>query len=164
MFRRLREGRRESGASAVELALLLPFLTALLFGMLQYGFYFYAKQSAVAAVREGARRSAVGDLATCGNNPTSSLAPGTGTFRRYVYDQIDSAAPNNQPTGAFTISRTLTKGTGNSGTGAEVGDVWTVTVQFKAMDIGLIPLPGSTIRASTQTRVENVGAPAPAVC
>jgi len=160
MFRRLREGRRESGASAVELALLLPFLTALLFGMLQYGFYFYAKQSATAAVREGARRSAVGDLATCGNNPTSTLAPGTGTFRRYVYDQVDNAAPNQ----AFTIKRTLTKGTGNTGTGAEVGDVWTIRVSFRALDIGLVPLPGNQITATTQTRVENVGAPAPAVC
>jgi Flp pilus assembly protein TadG len=162
MSRRLRARGRETGASAVELALLLPFLTALIFGMLQYGFYFYAKQSAVAAVREGARRSAVGDLATCGSNP-GATAPGTGTFRRYVYDNVDNAAPG-QPAGQFLIKRTLTKGTGNSAPGAEVGDVWTVSVEFKALDIGLIPLPGSKIKASTQTRVENVGAPAPAVC
>jgi len=163
MSRRLRARGRETGASAVELALLLPFLTALIFGMLQYGFYFYAKQSAVAAVREGARRSAVGDLATCGSNPGGTL-PGAGTFRRYVYDNVDNAAPSNQQSGDFVITRSLTKGTGNTAAGAEVGDTWTITVSFRALDIGLIPLPGNKITASTQTRVENVNAPAPAVC
>ncbi len=164
MFRRSHARRQESGASAVELALLLPFLTVLIFGLLQYGFYFYAKQSAVAAVREGARRTSVGDLATCGNNPSTSTKPAAGTFRRYVYDNVDNAA-SGQGAPTFTITRSFVDPvSGSARTPAQAGDIMTVKVTFKALDLGLVPLPGGTITATTQSRVDNVNSAAPVAC
>src|SRR6478672_11218012 len=66
MFRRLHARRHDSrGAAAVEFALVLPVLVALVFGIIQYGIYFWARQSAVAAAREGVRRASVGDYADC---------------------------------------------------------------------------------------------------
>jgi Flp pilus assembly protein TadG len=54
----------ETGAAAVEFALVLPVLLLVVFGIIQYGYYFYASQDASAAAREAARRSAVGDCDT----------------------------------------------------------------------------------------------------
>lgn len=162
MFRRLREGRRESGASAVEFALLLPLLTALLFGMLQYGFYFWSKSSATSAAREGARRSSVGEYASCGSNPTTSSAPQPATsFRRFVYDQAGGAVPKQN----WTITRSFTKATGNTDlTHGQAGDVMRITLTFKAFDVGLIPLPGRTLTKTITSRVESVKTPLLDIC
>jgi Flp pilus assembly protein TadG len=53
--------RREEGASAVEFALVLPILAALLLGIIQFGWYFFVANNASSAAREGARRVVVGD-------------------------------------------------------------------------------------------------------
>lgn len=46
---------RDRGASAVEFALVVPFLVMLLFGMIQVGLMYDHKQDLEAAAREGAR-------------------------------------------------------------------------------------------------------------
>lgn len=53
--------RTESGAAAVEFALVLPILLTLVFGILSYGWYFFTAQSVSSAARETARRLIVGD-------------------------------------------------------------------------------------------------------
>lgn len=53
--------RRSDGAAAVEFALIFPIFITLVMGIIQYGWYFYAANSATAAAREGARRVVVGD-------------------------------------------------------------------------------------------------------
>jgi hypothetical protein len=51
---------RESGASAVEFALVLPLLVMLVFGTIEFGLAYNRQQSFHAASREGARLVAVG--------------------------------------------------------------------------------------------------------
>ena len=50
----------DSGASAVELALISPLLILLLFGIIVFGWTFFRAQSMQSAVREGGRLAAVG--------------------------------------------------------------------------------------------------------
>lgn len=53
--------RSEKGASAVEMALVAPFLLILLLGIVEFGFVFGQFNEVRHAVREGARFAAVGD-------------------------------------------------------------------------------------------------------
>ncbi len=52
---RLTRHRRERGAAAVEFALVLPLLLALVLGTIDWGYYFFVEQVVVNAAREGAR-------------------------------------------------------------------------------------------------------------
>lgn len=53
--------RSERGAAAVEFALILPLLTVLLFGIIEFGRAYNAQVTLTHAVREGARALAIGD-------------------------------------------------------------------------------------------------------
>jgi Flp pilus assembly protein TadG len=53
-------GDRQSGAAAVELALVLPILLLLVFGIVDFGRAYNAKISLTQAAREGARARALG--------------------------------------------------------------------------------------------------------
>lgn len=53
----------QRGAAAVELALVLPILATLIFGAVECGRYFYAKNTLTHAAREGARVLALGGTA-----------------------------------------------------------------------------------------------------
>jgi Flp pilus assembly protein TadG len=46
---------RENGAAAVEFALVLPIFLAVLFGMIDYSWYYYQRFALAAAVRDGVR-------------------------------------------------------------------------------------------------------------
>ena len=52
-------GRADAGAAALEFALVLPVLLALVFGMIEFGFAFQAQLAIVHAAREGARLASV---------------------------------------------------------------------------------------------------------
>ena len=56
--------RGDSGASAVEFALVSLILFPLLFGILQYGYYFFALQNGNSVAREAARKVSVGDCSS----------------------------------------------------------------------------------------------------
>jgi len=47
--------RREDGAAAAELALMLPLLVLMLFGAIEVSYYFYEQHQVVKGVRDGAR-------------------------------------------------------------------------------------------------------------
>jgi Flp pilus assembly protein TadG len=47
--------RHQGGAAAVEMALIIPLLLAILFGGFEAGHYFYNEQKIIKAVRDGAR-------------------------------------------------------------------------------------------------------------
>jgi Flp pilus assembly protein TadG len=145
----LRRKRQQSGAAAVEFALIFALVLApLLFGTLEYGFYFWGKSSANAAVREGARRSSVGDYADCGS------------FRSFVAFESGKAIKTSD-----IITRTFTSASGGIVSTPQVGDSMTVTVQFKAIPVGFFPLPNNgNITSNVTSRVESVKQPALATC
>lgn len=57
MIKRARSKRRAS--AAVEMAVVLPVLLTILFGMIEYGWVFTVRQALVTASREGARTAAL---------------------------------------------------------------------------------------------------------
>ena len=65
MRTRRRENTGETGAAAVEFALVLPLLFVLLFGIIEFGFGLFQLQAAQASVREAARGVALG-VENCG--------------------------------------------------------------------------------------------------
>ena len=81
----------ERGAAAVEMALLLPVLIALVFGIFEFGRAYNAQLELTSAVREGARSLAVGASALDVVDTVTAAAP--------ALDAAELAAP-----GAVTVS------------------------------------------------------------
>ena len=139
--RRLLCRRSESGAVAVEFALVLPLLLVLVLGIIQYGMYFYARQGGSDVARDAARRAAVGDPATCSS------------FRTMVRDNIDDVTGSGS---TATITRTYTKANPSL---VQVGDTVTVTVSFTSYDLNvpLVPLvEDGRVDSTVKARVEYV--------
>lgn len=131
--------RSESGAAAVEFALVSLLLCTVLFGILQYGLYFWQLQGGAAAAREAARQSAVGvwDCSTLTSETTSRVPAG----------------------GAVTVRRSYIAANGDPTTSPKTGDDVKVTVSFDTVAVGLVPMPNSGIVLSeARARVETVTA------
>ncbi len=139
-----RHRRADGGAAAVEFALVSVLLFTLVFGIIQYGFYFWAAQVGTSAVRDAARYSAVG-AKTCGNGTTDNELVAT------VRNQLGAAAVGDTPASvarAYDAPPT---------TGGNV----TITVTFQALNIGLpfVPLPnGGRVTTTADARIESVTA------
>lgn len=120
----------ERGASAVEFALVAPLLFAVMFGILQYGYHYWALETAAATAREAARHYAVGAGQTCTQAEAQRRA-GTAAL-----GPVTVSAPPSSPT---------------------VGQVITVTVSFQSLDMHIFPLPDDGyVSESATARVENV--------
>lgn len=130
--------RRESGASAVEFALVLPVLMLLVMGIIQFGYYFFAANAASSTAREVARRVAVGD---CWD---------AGAFNTFVQTQVS---------GMLDVDAA---GTGMSpalGAGTDVGQVVDITVTVANTDIiGYVPGIPETVARTFTTRIEDTEA------
>jgi Flp pilus assembly protein TadG len=74
---RRRYQRGERGASAVELALLFPLVSLILFGIIEFGVAFLHVQSIRTGVREGARAAAVGSVVTTTQQKTVAASVGS---------------------------------------------------------------------------------------
>jgi Flp pilus assembly protein TadG len=103
---------RERGAAAVEFALILPVLLAVVFGIMEYGWIFYQQFNLAGAVRDGLRQGvtvaqsppnapgafaiqkAQSDLQTLG------IAPGTVT--------LTATYAGSSPTKTMTLTATMT--------------------------------------------------------
>jgi Flp pilus assembly protein TadG len=143
--------RTDRGAVAVEFALILPMFLLIVLGMVQYGMYFWAAQGGSTAAREAARRAAVGDFATCDE------------FRADVRVRIDSLGEAS----TAVVKRSYQNGPGNTDPAVEVGDVVTVSVAFRTMNMELpfIPfLDEGIVTQSADARVENVPTSAVEAC
>jgi Flp pilus assembly protein TadG len=51
--------RKRRGAEVLEMALMMPLLLLLIFGMIEFGYFFYLQHNLQAAAREGARTGAM---------------------------------------------------------------------------------------------------------
>jgi Flp pilus assembly protein TadG len=88
-----RFGASESGASALEFAIVLPLLLILIFGIITFGWVFYLLNNMETAAREGAqgaRRMAVAEAPFAGSNVTcaSQQAQTVGTAEHAVCNSI----------------------------------------------------------------------------
>jgi Flp pilus assembly protein TadG len=131
--------RLDRGAAAVEFALVSLLLCTVLFGILQYGLYFWQLQGGAAAAREAARQSAVGmwDCSALQSQTTSRVPAG----------------------GAVTVNRTYIAADGAATTSPETGDDVKVTVSFNTVAVGLVPMPNNgVVLSEARARVETVTA------
>ena len=62
MESRLVAAPRKRGASAVEFAIIAPLLIALLFGIMEFGWFFFTQANLAGAAREGAREMAISNI------------------------------------------------------------------------------------------------------
>jgi Flp pilus assembly protein TadG len=143
---------KDSGVAAVELAILIPALVLLIFGILEFGHAWYIKQAITSASREGARYGIVYRTVTVGGVTTrlSPLAftPPIGTV---INDYLGQFLPAN----SWTVpTPTLTLGTGTTIPGA--GNELTVTVTaLKTWSLlQLIGMTEVTISATTIMKLE----------
>src|SRR4051794_26109537 len=132
MFGR-RCGPSERGAVAVEFALVFPLVFAAMFGIIQYGIYFWGRSTAAASARESARQLAVGTDWTC-----SQAA---------ALDKTNHAGNN------VVVSRRYVNATNTPA----IGDLVEVTVTAKSLAPTLLPVPGGgNITEVATARVENI--------
>ncbi len=134
---RMRARRRETGATAVEFALILPMLLYVVFAIIQYGLYFWATNTASAAAREGLRLVVVGDCTA------------SGELQTFVESQLGGAG--DPATLAVTPDPVIPSG-------ASAGDTVTVTVQFDSINLNfpLLPVPNDgTVTREVDGRLED---------
>lgn len=130
---------------AVEFALVLPLLLLVVFGLIQYGFYFWSMQGGSAAAREAARQASVGKPAGCTE------------FRSYVRDRIGAVGDAAGATITRSYSNEL--GTPKSAADVEVGDLVTISVEFTSIDLNFPMLPfidDGLVSQTAQARVDYV--------
>ena len=101
--------KSRSGIAAIEMALLLPLLLTLVFGMIEYGSLFWRAQQVANAARNGARRGIMAG-ATASNVTTAvdqtMLASGLGTTNYTVV--LTPANPASLASGgSFTVKVTV---------------------------------------------------------
>src|SRR5262249_12943907 len=125
----------ERGASAVEFALVSVLLLTLVFGILQYGYFFFQQVSNAHAAREGARQAATG-IASCP------------AFKTYVTNRSGSAKPT-----AIKVATV-------PATGAKPGDEIDVTVTYNPTKFGFpfVPFLSGSQSSEGKARIEVVGA------
>lgn len=137
-----RAARSESGAAAVEFALIsLAFLT-LLFGVIQYGLYFNDSMNTRQAVREGARQAVVENFAFM-----SSCSTGTNATKLACSTRLEVGALMGKDNVSMHV-------TASSWAKAQPVLVCAVT-RSPSFFGGFIPLPnGGYIKSKTQMSIE----------
>jgi Flp pilus assembly protein TadG len=143
-----RAGRDEGGAAAVEFALVLIPLLWLVFGLIQYGWYFYAMQSGSSAVGDAARRVAVGNCTT------------TAQVQTVIFNHLGAATTASSPSGiTTTVTYTKADGSGSVAAPGEIGGAVTIEATFPTLNMHFpfIPVPsGGNITRTNIARIEDL--------
>lgn len=117
-------------------------LLMIVFGIMQYAFYFYSMQGGADAARHAARIASIGTMTSCG------------AFRDDVTKVLSVSGARN-----LTARRIYAKASGNTGAGTQIGDEVSVTVTFDSLDFNLpwTPMPNDgTVVSTAKTRVDYV--------
>ena len=139
----MKEIKNQKGAAAVEFAIVFPLLLVLVFGIIEFSIMLYNKAMITNASREGARTGIVFAM------PRVSDTVITSVIDSYCSNSLISFGDQNQP--VVTISR--------SGSGAEAGDILTVSVSYH-YDYLVLPnlieslISGMDLTATTVMRME----------
>ena len=144
---RKRQARTDSGASAVEFALIMLPLLYLVFGIIQYGMYFYAMQTGTSAVGEAARRLTVGN---CQDSTQ---------LKQFLADRLGAASENSATDlhPVVTYKNGASPPADTSAPGVVGGSV-TVTLTFRTYNFNFpfVPLPhGGDVTRTVFGRVED---------
>lgn len=145
-MRTVRRRRDEQGATAVEFALILVPLLVVIFGLIQYGLYFYSAQSGSNAANTVVRQLAVGNCQS------------DATLQTYVDKQLGAAK-----TGSATVTRTYVNIDGTTPASPEpanvtIGGTVTLTIIFPTLNMHFpfVPfLSNSTVKRVVQARIED---------
>jgi Flp pilus assembly protein TadG len=92
--------RRDDGAAAVEMAIVLPLLMVLVFGIIDFGRMLNAQMTVTAAAREGARWEAIGGPALAG----TSVATRVNTAAAGLTPVVTAVVQTCTPTSAMTAN------------------------------------------------------------
>ena len=144
VFRR----RDEGGATAVEFALVMLPLLYLVFGIIQYGLYFYAAQSGTHAAGDAVRRIVVGDC----KNESTELKP-------FLHTRLGSASTTSAAN--IDVTQVFKDASNASVVTPVVGGSVTLTITFDAinMHFPFIPLPNSgEVERTVHGRIEDTTA------
>jgi Flp pilus assembly protein TadG len=158
-------GPSQSGAAAVEMALVLPVLLALMFGSVELGNYFMNEHSLVKAVRDGARFAARQNFSTytaCTGEPGGSTVADTKNVVINGYLSGGAAITPNISASDITVETGCAASSGGQtmlgiyrgrATGAQIVTV-SATVDYRSV-LGLMGFSGLglTLNASSQAAV-----------
>jgi hypothetical protein len=97
--------RQGEGQSMVEMALLLPFLILVVFGIIDLGYYIYGYASIYQAARNGAEKAAeIPPFPSQLSNPTDICTRGILDATQAVAGQFPDLTDNSNPNNKITIS------------------------------------------------------------
>lgn len=141
-----RRARAEDGASAVEFALVLMPMLVIIFGMIQYGLYFYSAQTGSNTANSALRQLSVGNcqdnaaLTTYVSEQLGAAKAGAPTITR-VYKNVDGSAPAS-PAAA----------------NVDVGGTVELTLEFPTLNMNFPFLPflsDAKVERTVEARVED---------
>ena len=142
---RFQPSSRDRGAAAVEFALVVPILLAVMFGIVDYGLWFGDSLNVRQGVDEGARRAVVKDFGTCTGSSESEktacvVKERIGALGGTVYVQVSVTGPAPSNT---------------AGNWAKGGELVVCAMVKEEGLTGLTPMPKDGIlRALVHKRVE----------
>lgn len=99
--------RDDEGAAAVELALLLPILLMLVTGIIFFGLAYNAKIELSGAVREGARKLALGGTVADAETAVQASAPSLAVTFPTAPTDCTGGAANASITGSYDMQYTI---------------------------------------------------------
>jgi Flp pilus assembly protein TadG len=147
-LRRNLKEREQRGAAAVEFALVLIPMLIVIFGVVQYGLYFYSMQSGSSAVNHAVRRIVVGNCTT------------TGQVQSLIYSDLGAATTASSAAGVTTtVTYQSLDGSSTVAAPGEIGGAVTVTATYPVVNLHFpfIPLPNSgTVTRTNVGRVEDL--------
>jgi Flp pilus assembly protein TadG len=122
---------RRSGSAVLELALTLSILFSICYGLIEYGYYFYVKNTMEGAAREGCRAGIVAG---------ASIASGAASCNTVIANQLQvanllppgytvSGSGSSYTIGSYTVTYTDTgPGSGSTSSPAAVSNLSTMAV------------------------------------
>ena len=141
---------RRSGAAVLELALTLSILFSICYGLIEYGYYFYVKNTMEGAAREGCRNGIVAGATIATANaaienqlqvanlvPSGTTASGSGPFAIGNY----SVTYTDTPSGGGSAATVTSFSTANT----PVGDTLTVSISANWGTVGQAFRPAALI-------------------